>query len=70
MFDSSNTFLLYLSKYGVPPVSSLDPLLFDVFINDTDNSVCNAKYLLFADDFKTYRSINNLDDSKTSAARH
>jgi hypothetical protein len=29
-----------------------------MFIND--NPVNNSKYLLFADDFKIYRSVNNV----------
>jgi hypothetical protein len=54
----------FLVKSGVPQNSTLGPLLFNVFINDTCNSIHNSRYLLFADDLKIYRTIINVDDCK------
>jgi hypothetical protein len=54
----------YLVRSGVPQDSTLGPLFFNIFINDTGDSVCYSKYLLFADDLKIYRSIRNVDDCK------
>jgi hypothetical protein len=54
----------YLVKSGAPQGSTLVLLLFNIFINDIGDSICNSKYLLFADDLKKYRSIRNVDDCK------
>jgi sarcosine oxidase/L-pipecolate oxidase len=44
----------YLVKSGVPQGSTLGPLIFNIFINDIGDSICNSKYLLFVDDLKIY----------------
>jgi hypothetical protein len=54
----------YVVKSGVRQGSILGPLLFNIFINDIGDSICNFKYLLFADDLKIYLSIRNVDDCK------
>jgi hypothetical protein len=52
----------------VPRGLTLDPLLFNIFINDIGDSICNLKYLTFVEDLKIYRSIRNVDDRKRFAA--
>jgi hypothetical protein len=42
----------YLVKSGVTQGSTLGPLHFNISINDIRDSICNSKYLLFADDVK------------------
>jgi hypothetical protein len=49
---------------GVPQVSTLCPLLFNIFINGTCNSAHNSRYLLFADDLKIHRLVISVDDCK------
>jgi hypothetical protein len=51
-------------KSGVPQGSTLGPLHFNIFVNDICDSICNPKYLLFADDLKIYRNINYVHDCK------
>jgi hypothetical protein len=46
------------------PSSTLGPLLFNILISDNYNSIHNSRYLLFADDFKIYHTIMNVDDCK------
>jgi hypothetical protein len=52
----------YVVKSVVPQGSALGPLLFNIFINDICDSISYSKYLLFADDLKIYRNINNVHD--------
>ena len=42
---------------GVPQVSHLGPLLFDVYINDIHRQFAHSKFLIYADDIKIYNRI-------------
>jgi hypothetical protein len=54
----------YVVKSGVPQGSTLGHLLFNICINYICDSVSYYKYLLFADNLKIYRNINNVHDCK------
>jgi hypothetical protein len=43
--------------------SVLGPLLFNLSIDDICNVITHSKFLLFADDTKTFRAIKSFDDS-------
>lgn len=47
---------------GVPQGSNLGPLLFLIFINDISECVKHSECLLFADDFKLYKTLSSIDD--------
>lgn len=47
---------------GVPQGSNLGPLLFTLFINNISECIINCNYLLYADDLKLFRTINNVSD--------
>ena len=55
---------LYESPSGVPPGSSLGPLMFIVFINDIVDVVEFANTLLFADDLKLASIITDHYDTR------
>ena len=48
---------------GVPQGSHLDPILFNIFINDLVSYVESAKCLIYADDVKVYNAITSVSDA-------
>ena len=55
---------LYECPSGVPQGSNLGPYLFLLYISDIQENLCHSKCLLYADDLKMYREINNERDQQ------
>ena len=49
----------YITLSGVPQGSTLGPLLFSMYIKDITECLYHSKILIYADDVKLYRQINN-----------
>lgn len=49
---------------GLQQGSKLAPLLFLIAIDDISEGINNAKYALYADDLKLYKTVRNLDDAE------
>ena len=47
---------------GIPQGSNLGPMLFTLFINDLPDYLQHSKVLIFADDVKIFKRINDEDD--------
>lgn len=53
----------YNASSGAPQGSNLAPLIFAIFVNDITNNI-SSDCVLFADDLKIYRIINNIEDCR------
>lgn len=47
---------------GVGQGSHIGPVLFSLFFNDLPGHILNSSFLMFADDVKIYKAINNIED--------
>lgn len=50
---------------GVPQGSHIGPLLFNLFVKDIANVIDYSEFLMFADDLKLYRIIENVSDAES-----
>lgn len=53
---------LYFIIYYQPQDSHCGPLFFNLFVNHIKHSILNTEFLLFTNDLKCYKKIENASD--------